>query len=432
MEKEIKSLAENLLDFIDESPTAFHAVAAAKKELLSAGFSELKEEEAWKIEKGGKYFTTRNDSSLFGFVVGTGEMEAEGFRIAGSHTDSPTFRIKPHAEMCNEGFLKLNTEVYGVPILNTWFDRPLSIAGRVAVKSTGMFPESRLVNISRPITIIPNLAIHLNRKVNHGVELNPQKDTIPMVGCINDELEKDEFLVKLIAGELGVKAEDILDFDLFLYEYGRGCLLGVNEEFISSSRIDNLSMVHSAIHAILDAKPGKATNLIACFDNEEVGSSTKQGANSEILVHTLERIALSLGKGREELLRAYAKSFMISTDAAQGLHPNNTEKFDPTCRVILNQGPAIKISAAQSYTSDSISIGTYEMICEKAKVPVQKFVNRSDEPGGRTIGPLSATHLPIKSVDIGAPLLAMHSVRELGGVYDHFYITKSLIEFFSM
>lgn len=432
MENEAKSLASNLLDFIYESPSAFHAVEASKKLLLNDGFKELKEEEAWNIEKGGKYFTTRNDSAIFAFIAGTGEIEEYGFKIVGSHTDSPSFRIKPHAEISKDGFLKLNTEVYGAPIYNTWFDRPLSLAGRVAIKSDGLLPETRLVNIDRPILIIPNLSIHLNRKVNSGVAINPQKDTLPLIGYINDELESDNFLVKLIAKELNVEPEKVLDFDLYLYECSKGCLMGINEEFISSSRIDNLSMVHSGIHALLKAKPGKATNVVACFDNEEIGSSTKQGAASQILVHTLERIALSLGKGRGELLRAFSKSFLISTDSAQGLHPNNVEKYDPTCRVILNQGPAIKISAAQSYTSDSISIGAYEMLCERAKVPVQKFVNRSDEPGGRTIGPLSAIHLPIKSVDVGTPLLAMHSVRELAGVYDHFYITKSLIEFFSI
>lgn len=422
--------AQELIDFIYESPTAFHAVENVKKVLLENGFSELKEEDKWNLQRGGKYFTTKNSSAVFAFTIGLGEVEEEGFKIIGAHTDSPTFRIKPNPEMKAEGYVKLNTEVYGGPILNTWMDRPLSVAGRVTIKSDDFMPRIEFINIKKPIMIIPNLAIHLNRNINSGVELNRQKDMLPIISLINAEMENENMILKLIAKELSVKEEDILDFDLFLYEFEKGCIMGVNDEFISASRLDNLAMVHAGLNAILEIQQSKKTNILACYDNEEVGSTTKQGADSEVLAHILERIAIALGKSREDLFRAYARSFMISADLAHAVHPNSSEKYDPVNKTKINGGPVIKISASQSYTSDSVSSAVYQMICSKAGVPVQKFVNRSDERGGSTIGPISSSHLPINSVDIGTPILAMHSVRELGGVKDHTYVTKSFIEFY--
>lgn len=272
----------------------------------------------------------------------------------------------------------------------------------------------------------------MNRAINKGVELNKQTDVLPLLGIINDTLEKDNLLVKTIADEFNVKPEEILDFDLFLYEYGRGNIMGLNNEFVSSSRLDDLEMVHAGMIALSNSDLTEATNVLACFDNEEVGSSTKQGADSELLASTLERIVISFGGDREDYFRALYKSFMISADAAHAVHPNRGDKSDPTNRPIINKGAVIKISSNQKYTSDSNSIAVYESICEKAKVPVQKFVNRSDEPGGSTIGPISSTHVGIRSVDIGTPLLAMHSVRELCGVDDHFYVEKSFEEFYRL
>lgn len=431
MSKE-SELAQELIDFIYESPTAFHTVSSVKKILKENKFEELKECEKWHLKKGRKYFVTKNDSAITAFTIGNGLPSEYGFRIIGAHTDSPTFRIKPDSEMEAENkYIKLNTEVYGGPILNTWFDRPLSIAGRITLKGEDvMNPETKLLNIKRPVVIIPNLAIHMNRKVNEGFEINRQKDTLPLLCLINEKLEKGEYLINLIADELKVNKDDILDFDLYLYEAEKGCLLGLNNEFISSGRLDDLTMVHAGLTAIINSEPQNAVNVLVCFDNEEVGSGTKQGADSPMLSNILERISLSLGEGREEYFMSLAKSFIISSDVAHAVHPNYGEKADPTNRPVINGGPVIKIAANQSYTSDSNSIAVYEGICNMAGVPCQKFTNRSDMPGGSTIGPISSAHINIRSVDMGAPMLAMHSIRELSGVMDHTYIEKSFEQFF--
>lgn len=433
MNKELE-FAQDLIDYIYDSPTAFHAVAKAKEDLCKEGFVEIKEEEKWNLEKGGKYFVTKNDSALTAFVVGKGEIEENGFKIIGAHTDSPSFRIKPAPEMVVDNtYVRLNTEVYGGPILNTWMDRPLGVAGRVTLRSENiLYPETRLVNINKPIMIIPNVAIHMNRDVNTGIELNKQKDTLPLLSMVNEELEKNNYLMSAVAKELSVELSQIIDFDLFLYEYEKGSIIGLNNEFISSSRLDDLAMVHAGIRALTRVEAVEATNVMVCFDNEEVGSSTKQGADSNMLIDILERISLSLGKNREDFLRAISKSFIISADNAHAVHPNSTEKHDPTNKPYMNKGPVIKINANQSYTTDSNSDAVYELVCEKAGVPLQKFVNRSDVRGGSTIGPISSTHLNIRSVDMGSPTLAMHSIRELGGVLDHTYVTKSFVEFYKI
>ncbi len=427
-------LAQNLIDFIYDSPTAFHAVEKVKEDLSKEGFIEIKEEEKWNLEKGGKYFVTKNQSAVTAFVVGKGKIEKNGFKIIAAHTDSPSFRIKPSPEMVVDNtYIRLNTEVYGGPILNTWMDRPLAVAGRVTLRSENiLFPETRLVNINKPIMIIPNVAIHINRDVNAGLELNKQKDTLPLLSMVSDELEKNNYLMSAIASELSVEQNEIIDFDLFLYEYEKGSIIGLNNEFISSSRLDDLAMVHAGIRALVKAPAVEATNVMVCFDNEEVGSSTKQGADSNMLVHILERITISLNKNREDFLRAISKSFLISADNAHAVHPNSPEKHDPTNKPYMNKGPVIKISANQSYTTDSNSDAVFELICEKAGVPVQKFVNPSNVRGGSTIGPLSSTHLDIRSVDMGSPTLAMHSIRELGGVIDHTYVLKSFEEFYKI
>ena len=429
-----KEEALELLDFIHHSPSAFHAACQVKDILDKEGFRELKEEERWHLDKGKGYYTVRNNSAVIAFRTGTLAPQEAGFKLIGAHTDSPTFRIKPNSEMVAEGcYLKLNTEVYGGPILNTWFDRPLGIAGRVILKSSDVLrPETRLVNIARPLVIIPNLAIHMNRDVNKGVEINRQRDVLPLVAMVNDVLEKDNYLVKLIAEELASDIDSILDFDLFLYEYEKGCLTGASEEFISASRLDDLAMVQAGVKALISARPSKETQVMVCYDNEEVGSATKQGADSQLLSNILERITGSMGGNREDFFRALSKSFLISADLAHAVHPNNTDKHDPTNRPVINKGPVIKISASQRYTTDSDASSVYEQICKKAQVPVQKFVNRSDMAGGSTIGPISSTHLDIRSVDMGTPVLAMHSIRELGGVMDHYYVIKSFEEFYNL
>lgn len=426
--------ARDLIDFLYESPTAFHAVKSVKERLNKAGFMEVKEEDKWKLEKGGKYYTTKNNSALVAFVVGNGEIEEQGFKLVGAHTDSPGFRVKPNAEITVENsYVRLNTEVYGGPILSTWFDRPLAIAGRVVLKGESiLYPKTTFININKPLLIIPNIAIHMNREVNKGFDINAQKDTLPVLSLVNESLENGNYLLNALAEELKVSKEEIIDFDLYLYEYEKGSIIGLNNEFISSGRLDDLQMVHAGIEALIKADITKGTNVMVCYDNEEVGSSTKQGADSDMLSNILERIVLSQGKGREEFFRALAKSFIISADNAHAVHPAAPEKHDPTNRPLMNKGPVIKINANQAYTTDSDSDAVYEEICKSAGVPVQKFVNRSDLRGGSTIGPINSTHINIRSVDIGNPTLAMHSIRELAGVEDHTYVMKSFIEFYNL
>lgn len=429
-----KQFAKNLIDFIYESPTAFHAIETSEELLKVNGFKKLEATEKWNIEKGGKYYTTKNSSAIVAFTVNTDDLTKDGFRMIGSHSDSPSFRVKPNPEMeVEKTYLKLNTECYGGPILNTWLDRPLAIAGRVILKGDNILkPVETLVNINRPVCIIPNLAIHMNRSINEGVALNKQKDMLPFVGLLNETLEKDNFLLNTVANELGRKSEEILDFDLFLYEYEKGSLIGVNEELISSGRLDNLAMAHASLHALINAEAKSGVNVAVVFDNEEVGSSTKQGADSNMLINILERISLCLGQDREDFLRSLYSSFMISADLAHAVHPNVTEKHDPTNRPVMGRGPVIKINANQAYTSDSYSISIYKTICKEAGVNYQEFVNRSDERGGSTIGPISSTHIDIPSVDVGSPILAMHSIRELGCVEDHMDIYKTFKKFYEL
>ncbi|NOU60969.1 M18 family aminopeptidase [Marinifilum caeruleilacunae] len=429
-----KQQAQELIDFIHGSPSTYHAVNNIRKELNEAGFQELDLREEWAVEKGGKYFTSKNGSAIFAFQIGTGEIEEEGFQMICAHSDAPGFKIKPNPEIEVEGnYIKLNTEVYGGPILNTWMDRPLSIAGRVSVKSNDpLHPEHLYVKIDRPLMVIPNLAIHLNRAVNDGVELNKQKDMLPLLSMITEEMEKDNCLVKLIANELKIDAESIIDFDVNLFEVEKGAIFGLNDEFISSPRLDDLAMAHAGLQALLSAGNSKKTQMLAIFDNEEVGSVTKQGAGSPVLRHILQRIVFKLGKDMEALHRAIYNSFMISADMAHAVHPNIGEKHDPTNRPFINKGPVIKIHANQKYTTDGDSGTVFETLCKNADVPYQKFVNRSDLVGGSTLGNVSTGQVDIRTVDIGNPMFGMHSVRETGGVEDNAYVRKVFSYFFGL
>ncbi|SDH16587.1 M18 family aminopeptidase [Desulfosporosinus hippei] len=424
--------AQELLDFIEQSPSSFHAVDSIKTLLIPEGFQELSLSDKWTLHPGGKYFVTRNNSALLAFIVGSGEPEEHGFRLVAAHTDSPTFRVKPLPEMSVEGkYLKLNVEAYGVPILNTWLDRPLSLAGRIIKRGVSPFtPESILYRSPQPLLVIPNISIHMNRRVNEGLELNKQKDMLPLLAQITEGLQKEGLLIYHLAKKLNCLPEDILDFDLFLYEAEKGCLVGLQQEFLSSSRLDDLAMIHAGAQAMAMAKQTLPTQMLICFDHEECGSTTRQGAASPLLPHVLERIILALKKDREAYFRAIEHSFLISADMAHALHPNASEKHDPINHPVLNGGPVIKISANQSYTTDAETSAIFSSLCEAVDVPVQKFVNRSDERGGSTIGPISSTQLDIRAVDIGNPILAMHSVRELGGVKDHLAITKVLSAFY--
>ncbi len=429
-----KQAALELIDFLYESPTAFHSVLSIQKFLNSYGFKQLQESEKWLLETGGKYYMTKNDSALIAFVIGTEDIVENGFKMIGAHTDSPGFRIKANPEMTVEGsYLKFNTEVYGGPILYTWFDRPLGLAGKVTLRGENpLKPETKLINIHKPLLIIPSLAIHMNRQVNEGVAINAQKDTLPLVSLINNQFQKDGYLVRLLAEELNVDAADIMGFDLGLYEYEKGSLVGVNEEFISSARLDDMWMVYAGLKGLVESQATASTKMMICIDNEETGSLTAQGAASNLHLNIIERIMLALGKNREEMHRALSNSIMISADLAHAVHPNVSEKHDPTNRPILGKGPVLKTAAAGSYSTDSYNAAIFEGLCQAAEVPYQKFFNRSDVRGGTTIGPVTASRLNIPVIDMGAPLLGMHSIRELAAVEDHDLTVKLFTKFFNL
>ena len=429
-----KNLALDLIDFLYKSPTAHHSVKTIRERLELNGFNEVKESDKWNLQKDGKYYVIKNDSALIAFTIGNGGIEEDGFKLIGAHTDSPGFRIKANPEMVSEGtYLKLNTEVYGGPILYTWFDRPLGIAGKVTLKgSSPLKPEVKLVNINKPLLIIPSLAIHMNRSVNEGLNINKQKDTLPLLSLINEKFEKDGYLLKILAEELKVDTSDILGFDLGLYEIEKGAIIGLNEEFISAGRLDDMWMVYAGIQALIESKPNKSTKVMVCMDNEEIGSLTAQGANSALLLNILERITLALGKDREGLHRALANSLMISADLAHAVHPNLEEKHDPTNRPVLGKGPVLKTAASGSYSTDSYNAAIFEGLCNSAEVPYQKFFNRSDVRGGTTIGPITSSLLTIPVMDMGAPLLSMHSIRELAAVKDNVYTIKLFTQFYNL
>lgn len=428
---------KDLLQFLDNSPVNFLATEAICQQLSEAGFERLCAcEKLDNIKPGRQFFFTKNDSSVYAFRIGSEPLSEAGFHVICAHCDSPTFRIKPNAEMTGEGgIVRLNTEVYGGPILSTWFDRPLTIAGRVIVRSEDvMCPITKLLHVRRPLLQISNLAIHFNRQVNDGVKLSKQKDVLPILGIINNELEKGNLLVNLICEELNVERTDILDFDLYLADTAPACTFGIHNEFISSGRLDDLSMVHAGLKALLlsGEQTPKTTQVLAIFDNEETGSQTKQGAGSPFLASILQRIVAAQGGTTEDFYRSIEQAFMVSADNAHAWHPNYSEKFDPTNHPVLGGGPVIKFNAAQKYASDAVSAAVFAGICEKAGVPCQRFVNHSDVAGGSTLGNILASSLPLKGVDMGNPMLAMHSCRETASVADHLYCIEAFKTFYCL
>lgn len=429
-----KKLALELLDFLYDSPSAFHGVESVKKLLDKDDFIEIKEYDRWNLKSGGKYYVIKNDSAIISFIIGDEKIDEAGFRLIGAHTDVPGFRIKPNPQMITEGkYVKLNTEVYGGPILHTWYDRPLAIAGKVAIKGASpLKPQIKLVNINKPLLIIPSIAIHMNREVNEGYKINKQVDTLPLLGLINDRLEKEDYLIKLLSEELNVNKEDIIHFDLGLYEYEKGSLIGMNEELISSGRFDDMWMVYAGVKALIGSKKTSGTKVMICVDNEEIGSETAQGADSTFINNILERITIAVGLDREGYYRALANSIMISADLSHAVHPNLTDKHDPTNRPVLEGGPVLKIAASGSYSTDSFNGAIFAEVCKVAGVPFQKFVNRSDVRGGSTIGPMTAANLTIPVIDMGAPVIGMHSIRELASVKDNYYTIKAFTEFYSI
>lgn len=430
-------MIKRLLSFLDASPVNFLAVKNLTEELQQHGYRRIDTTEALgTVKAGDKFFVTKNDSSIYAFQIGRKPLAETGFHMICAHCDSPTFRIKPHAEIdCEGGIVKLNTEVYGGPIMSTWFDRPLTLAGRVIVKSKDvMTPTTLLLHVKRPLLQISNLAIHFNRQVNDGVKLSRQKDVLPILGIINDELEKGNLLMNIILEELNkqqtVAREDILDFDLYLADATPACTFGAHNELISSGRLDDLSMCFAGLEALLASQPTDTTQVLAIFDNEETGSQTKQGAGSPFLSYMLKRIALAQSGTEEAYYQAVERAFMISADNAHAWHPNYSEKYDPTNHPMLGGGPVIKFNAAQKYASDAYSASVFAGLCEKAGVPCQRFVNHSDVAGGSTLGNILASSIPLRGVDMGNAILAMHSCRETGSTADHEFCVKVFTQFY--
>lgn len=427
-------MIKRLLDFLDASPVNFLAARNIVNELEQAGYRRIDPREAiGEVKAGDKLYVTKNDSSVYAFHIGRKPLADAGFRMICAHCDSPTFRIKPNAEMtCEGGIVKLNTEVYGGPIMSTWFDRPLTIAGRVIVCGDDeLNPKTLLLHVKRPLLQISNLAIHFNRQVNDGVALSKQKDMLPILGVVTNELERGNLLMNVICSELSVSQDEILDFDLYLADATPACTFGVHDEFISSGRLDDLSMCFAGLEALLGTTDTEATKVLAIFDNEETGSQTKQGAGSPFLSMMLKRIALAQSGTEEAFCQAVERAFMISADNAHAWHPNYSEKYDPTNHPLLGGGPVIKFNAAQKYASDAVSAAVFAEICRKAGVPCQRFVNHSDVAGGSTLGNILASSIPLRGVDMGNAILAMHSCRETGSVADHIYTVKAFSQFFS-
>ena len=429
-------MINRLFQFLESSPVNFLAVDTICKRLNDAGFRCFDASSRLESVKAGeKFYVVKNDSSIYAFVIGRQPLAEKGFHMICSHCDSPTFRIKPNAEMLREGMLSLNTEVYGGPIMSTWFDRPLSLAGRVIVDSGDvMQPETRLLHIRRPLLTIPNLAIHFNRQVNDGVKLSKQTDMLPlMAAAVTEEMKKDGVLLSLISEELNVSIPDILDFDLYLYDTTPPSIFGLQQEMISAGRLDDLSMVHASLEALIAATEEgtpEQTNIMAVFDNEETGSQTKQGAGSPFLRSMIERIIIAQEGRGDDFYRAVEQAFMISADNAHAWHPNYSSKYDPTNHPHLGLGPVIKLNASQKYATDAVSAAVFAGICRKAGVPFQYFVNHSDVAGGSTLGNILASSLPVRGVDMGNGVLAMHSVRETASVADHLYCIKAFTEFY--
>ena len=410
---------EKLFDFINASPTAYHAVDNICKALASDGYTELYEGEKWTLTEGGKYYVKRNGTSVIAFRKGK---EKKGFMIASSHSDSPAFRLKLSAEALGE-YARLDTERYGGAIHYTWLDRPLSLAGRVVVR-TECGVRSELVNIDSDIAVIPSVAIHFNRAVNDGYKFNPAKDLIALIGSS----DKKGSLLPLIADKISCDKDNIIAHDLFLYNRDKAKLVGIDKEYILSPRLDDLECVFGSLEGFLSASVSDSTPVLAVFDNEEVGSSTKQGAASTFLYDVLSRIA-----GNEDNYYAMlSESFMVSADNAHAKHPNFPELSDASNAPIMNKGIVIKHNASQRYATDGVSSAIFTEICKRAGVPTQNYYNRADMPGGSTLGSISNTVVSIPTVDIGLAQLAMHSSSELAGASDAEYLTRAFDKFFSV
>jgi len=420
-----QTAAKGMIAFIQKNPTAFHTAASIQAALSQAGYTELEESSPWKLQTGAGYFVNRNGSSVIAIRIGT-DLEAYSFNITACHTDSPVFKVKEKAEIrVNNKYTKFNVEGYGGMLCGPWFDRPLSVAGRVIVRQDDGSIASKLVDLNRDLALIPSVAIHMNRKANEGYAFNKQVDMLPLFAG-----QEDGSLARLVAEEVGVEEKQILGSDLYLYCRDRPSLWGCHEEFVSSSRLDDQQCVYAALEGFLGAENARSINVLACFDNEEVGSGTKQGAASTFLYDVLKRVHLALGMGEEEFMRALASSFLFSADNAQAVHPNHPEYADVDNCAYLNEGVVVKFHAGQKYTSDGVSSAVARELASRAKIPLQFYANRSDQTGGSTLGNIAMTHVSVRAVDIGLPQLAMHSCYETAGVKDTWYMIELLKKFY--
>ena len=420
---------QDLLDFIDASPSPWHVVTTSSERLTKAGFKALNESEAWQLETGGRYFVTRGGSSIIAFTIGQNSLPISGFNMVGAHTDSPGLRLKPHAAFSSDGLIRIGVEVYGGPILATFADRDLSMAGRVNVRIANGF-ETRLIKFDKPLLRLPNLAIHMNREVNDkGLKFNKQTELPLLFGESANGIEADAQFLGHIAKSIKVEVKDIINFELNVFDTQKGIIWGANQEFIADSQLDNLASCHAALSALLANKKPNNTAICALFDHEEVGSESATGASGSFLTDIVERISLHLNK--EEKLRALANSFFISADMAHAFHPNHAGSYEPCHHVHINKGPVIKTNANQRYATNAESAARFIRLCEHAGVPYQEYAHRTDLGCGSTIGPIVASRLGVASVDVGSPMWAMHSIRESAGVLDHAYMIKVLTTYYS-
>lgn len=422
---------QRLFRLLEKGTSAVMVVQEAVSQLEEAGFEELRFDRQWGLTEHGKYYVKHHDTTLFAFTIGGHVGFQDAVRIGAAHTDFPCLRIKPNPDVSTEGYRQLNVEIYGAPILNTWLDRPLSISGRVAVQGTDvMHPKMHYLSVERPLLVIPNLAIHMNREVNKGVELNKQTDMLPILGLVGEEGKEDKVLLDFLSKELQVEKEDILDFELWIYCLEKPQYVGMQEELIFSPRLDNLTSVHALLEGLIHSSRGMGLNVMALFDHEEIGSRTKQGAGSVLLLNLLEKIYRSLGKTDVQMMESLYDAFFLSVDVAHGLHPNQMGKMDITNKPVLGGGICIKEACSQSYATDCEAVAVVEQICRKGKIPYQKFVNRSDMPGGGTLGAIASGLVPMRTADIGVPILAMHSAVETMGRADRKALTDLLTAFF--
>lgn len=423
---------KKLFEILETATSQFHTVAAVEKELLEAGFASLKLKDNWDLERGGKYFLNQYGSSIFAFTIGEEFKAEDGYRLGASHGDFPAFRIKPNAGMENGGYLQLNTEPYGGLILSSWMDRPLSVAGRVVLKSDDVFhPDVRMIDMKRPVLIIPNLAIHFDREINSGKDFKKQVDMIPIYATSGEGITKDAFM-QAVAKELGAELSDILDYELTIYPTDKPEFVGLNEEFVSSPRLDNITSTQALVEGITAANRKSGINMMCVFDHEEIGSRSKQGACSTMLPHVIEKIYLTLGYSLIDVKNAMDESMLMSVDVSHAYHPNYGGKYDVTNRHVMNKGFAIKEACSQSYATDCEAISIVQQICDKEGIAYQKFAKHSDSAGGGTLGCISSAVLPVRTVDIGVPLWGMHSSRETMGVKDYEALVAYLKAYYSL